>query len=245
MTLMNRREMLTSAAGLTAVLTLPVDRLLAQGQLQYTPLELNQQGQQLLDPNVSNLDDHEENALNDLFNGNQNQEANDFRDLDQDINAILGNPGNPVGFNRDPFLQEGRGCQERIRFCLRMRDFRETTVMTVVQLIDSFVGHWYPCNDILEINHCETKIWNLLQDPRPDPRMLNVYLFHMQWELDSMFRYHRSNGMFQQHTTALLGLCGTLRQSVVARNFQGCRTDFVRFTVATSMVYKRYYPQWC
>lgn len=240
-----RRDMLRTMASLGAVAAFPASDLLAQNvQPQFVPVQLNAGGRGLLNPAVSALDQHEDDLLDDLLGGNAANEQRDLQALDQDFNGLLQNPGNPVGFQRDPFRREVTQVRITITNILQTRNFNEQPIFTCIPLIDTFVGHWYPCNDILEISTCETKIWNCFQG-RVNPLVLSFYTQHLMFEMNSLIQFHVARGEFPRHSGQLLGLLGNVRIMIQQRRFDACRTEFMRFTMATDLVFRRYYPQWC
>lgn len=242
---LTRRDMLTATLGTGAALALPGADLLAQPNLQFTQLGLNNNGRRMLNPAVTALDQHEDQLLDDLLNNNMNRMPNDLDVLGNDFQGLMRNPGNPIGFQAAPFRQQ---VQQNINVIVTLRRaglFGRRTIMDVVVTIDNFVGCWYPCNDILEIGVCEAKIWNCLHG-RPNWLAIELYTIHMRNEIQSIFRYHPARVVaFQQESVQLLNMVTGFEQQFVQRNFIAGRQRFVQFSVATSLFFRKYYPQWC
>lgn len=240
----NRRALLKSACGLGALLTLPAAELLAQGQsFRFAPLRLNGQGRAQLDQRVSALDSHEDRLIDDLLGNNMNAERQDLQSIDNDINSLLNNPGNAYNLNQGAFGQDGRVIHDRIGGMLGGGGFSQQSIFGVIQLVDFFVGHWYPCNDVYEISICEQKIWNSIG--AGNFQVADFYCTHMQFEMQAMFRFHRRQGAFVQQTNDLMGVLNRVQGLGRQGNYGACRTEFMRFTMATELIYQRHYPEWC
>lgn len=239
----NRRDMLKSTCGIGALLALPAGELLAQGQqFRFTQLRLGGQGQAQLNPLVSAMDSHEDRLIDDLLGNDQNGERQDLGSIDQDIDGLLNNPGNAINLDQGAFRQDGMIIHDRIGRTLD-GGLDQRVIFGVVQLIDFFVGHWYPCNDIYEVSVCEQKVWNSIN--AGNLHVAEFYCCHMQFEMDAMFRFHRRRGDFVRQTNGLLGVLGRVQGMARQNDARGCRQEFMRFTMATDLIYRRHYPEWC
>jgi len=235
--------MLKSTCGIGALLALPAGELLAQGQqFRFSPLRLNGQGRAQLNPLALTMDSHEDRLIDDLLGNNQNGERQDLRTIDQDIDALLNNPGNAINLDPRSFRQDGSIIHDRIGQALN-GGLNQQVIFGVVQMIDFFVGHWYPCNDIYEVSVCEQKIWNSIN--AGNLQVAEFYCSHMQFEMQSMFRFHRRQGAFMQQTNGLLDVLRSVQGMARQNNPQGCQQEFMRFTMVTDLVYQRHYPEWC
>lgn len=238
-----RRRAITTLAGTGTALAFHVSESPAQAPIDFTPLKLNRNGQQNVNQSVSRLDQHEDDLLDDLLSGNTNGEAQDLRTLNGDFQNLMQNPG--IQGNANGLRQEAQMCQNKINIILRNRQFGWGSIQPCIKQIDFFVGHWYPCNDILEIGKCEFKIWDCLTK-RPEPFLLSYYFQHLFYEMHSICQFHQSSdARFFRQKQQLFNLGGAYSRHLQTRDYRSCRTDFQQFTTATSLFFRRYYPQWC
>ena len=240
---LTRRRAMTTIAGSAAALAFYETDLLGQAPIDFTPLQLNRNGQRNVNPAVSRLDQHEDQLLDDLLGGNANAERRDLGTLNNDFTNLIRNPG--VAGNTGMLRQDALVCQNQINQVLQRGDFGWRGIQPCIKQIDFFVGHWYPCNDILEIGQCEFKIWRCLTT-RPQPLLLSYYFQHLFYELHSICQFHQSpDPRFRQQKQALFSLGSAYSSHLQTADFRACRFDFQRFTTATSLFFRRYYPQWC
>ncbi len=238
---MTRRSALATAAGTCAATFAIENDLLAGAQIDFTPLQLNSNGRQQVDSRVSVLDKHEDEMLDHLLTGNTQAEKLDLNHLNADFSSLVQNPGRPVNFNQQNFQSEAVGCQRLIQLILQRQSFGWNSVSPCVKLIDFFVGHWYPCNDIVEIGVCENKIWNCLNG-QFNANIVKFYTQHMIYELNGLCQFHTSpNPLFAQQRQQLFGLCQQFMGNIGGAQR---RQSFMRFTTATSLFCRKYYPQW-
>lgn len=241
---LSRRSAMTSLAGLGAATFLPCQDLLAQGPIDFTPLQLNSDGQGLVNSTVSKLDQHEDELLDHLLSGDTQGEQSDLGILQNDFTTISVNPGIQIS-DQNIFQQELFGCRNSITLILQSGNFGWGSLQPCIKKIDFFVGHWYPCNDILEISACEYKIWHCL-NRQPNPLLLHYYFQHLTYELVAICTYHgSSSSRFLAHRDQLFALGQRYSSDLQTQNYSACRTDFQRFTTATSLFFRRHYPQWC
>ena len=251
MSKVNRRNVLvaTAAAGALSVLPCSTSDLLAQGPIQFKQLQLNSGGQARLSRAVTGLDKHEDQLLDDLLSGNQQNEIRDLNDLSNDFTNLMNNPGNTMqfaGFNQGEFQRDVQSIQRSINLTRNNRNFGWGGIQGVVKNIDFFVGHWYPCNDIQEIGVIEAKVWRELNAPRPRAKLLNYYFQHMVYEMEAVFQFHRArNARFNQQQQQLFGLCRTYSNDLGIGNLAALKFDFQKVTTATDLFFRHHYPQWC
>ncbi|ADV63069.1 hypothetical protein Isop_2497 [Isosphaera pallida ATCC 43644] len=241
-----RRDWLktTCASGAAAILP-AVDLFAAQQGFRFQPLQLNPQAMRHLNPRVTALDEHENQALDALLNPNFQGERQALQAVDRDLEGLLTDPGRPVGFEPGAFRQEITQIHDAI-VPLLGGVIRQTTVLTIIQRIDIFVGHWYPVNDLYEVRNCELKIWNMLQSPSPNLRLIELYCRHIRFELQSLFQFHQSGVIgFGTQCGQLLGVIQRVEQSCRFGQIRECDQNFMRFTMATDLFCLKYYPQWC
>ncbi|MEZ6141302.1 MAG: hypothetical protein R3B84_12095 [Zavarzinella sp.] len=246
MSAFTRRGLFATCAGAaTAALTLETSELFAQNKLDFVPLQLNRQGQGQLNQQVTAMDQHEDQLLDDLLAGNQNNEIRDLGDINNDLTGIQRNPGLQLGNQQNIFGQEAQQIQVQINLMTRQRMCQRRNIFGCVRMVDFFVGHWYPCNDILEIGTCESKIWNYCNLRRPNFMAIEFYLEHLRYEMMSMFQYHRCNGRFLEHSTQLVTMVTRVERCASFQMVTECRTEMMRLSMATDIMYRKYYPQWC
>lgn len=247
MATMNRRQMLATVAGTGAVLAIPGSELFAQqNNLQFVPLQLNRAGQGLVNQNVSTLGQHEDDLLGDLLGGNQQREIRDLGAIQRDFQGIQQAPGIQLGqLDQRAFGQEITQITNQVTVVVRQRRFLRGIIFRVVKMIDTFVSHWYPCNDILQIGHCENQIWKLCQARRPDFTAIEYYTEHLRYEVGSLFNFHRGGGQFPGQSRQLMGVLTQFEQTIIQQNVQQCRNQMMRFSMASDLLCRKYYPQWC
>jgi hypothetical protein len=243
MSSISRRSMLKSACGIGALLALPAAELFAQTEPRFVPLRLNGRGQAQLNGRVSALDTHEDQLLDDLLGSNVNGERRDLGIIDDDINQLIANPGNPININPSDFRREGLRIHDQIGIVLGASLSRQS-IFGVVQMIDFFVGHWYPCNDIVEIGTCEQKIWSSFGGGG-NLQIVEFYSVHMRYEMESIFRFHGRGGAFGRQTAGLIGVLDRVTGLARRGDFGACQAEYMRLTMATDLVFRKYYPDWC
>jgi len=239
----NRRSMLKMSCGIGALLTVPAAELFAQVDPRFVPLRLNGQGRSQLNRQVSALDQHEDQLLDDLLVGNENSERRDLQGIDDDVNRLIANPGNAINFDQGGFQREGTRIHNQINILLGA-SLSPQNIFGVVQMIDFFVGHWYPCNDIVEISTCEQKIWNSFGGGG-NLRSVEFYSVHMRYEMESIFRFHGRGGAFGQQTAGLIGVLDRVTGLARRGDPVACQAEYLRLTMATDLVFRKYYPDWC
>ena len=246
MSRITRRDWLKTTCAAGAAATLPAfDLFGSQQDFRFQPLQLSPQAMSQLNPQVSALDQHEDQALEALLNPNFQGEQAALQSVDRDLERLLADPGQPVGFDPGAFRQEITQIHNTI-VPVFGGGIRQTTVITIIRRIDSFVGHWYPVNDLYEIGICERKIWNMLQSPFPNCGLIGLYCQHIRFELDALFRFHPCRfGGFGSQCGQLLSVVQRVERHCQVRQIQECRLDFMRFSMATDLFCHKYYPQWC
>ncbi len=244
MTSLTRRGFLKTSGALGALLFLPASKLMAQQNLQFTPLQLNGGGRRQLDPRLHALEQHEEHLLDDLLATDFRAEDRDLRLLDRDIDGLIAQPGNPYNYAAQDFRFEAGRVHDRLYDAYHGQHYDQGAIFGCVNSLDSFVTHWYPCHSIHGIGQCQRTVWNCLSSPR-GCRRAALYCHHIRCDLDAFFRFHRVGGGFGPHTGQLLNVFDQAVVGIRRGQFRTARVGFQRFTMATDLIFRKYYPRWC
>lgn len=216
----------------------------------YAQLQLNANGRRQLVPQVEQLDDHEEHAL-EHFDAGGRSLLDDLRQIEGDATGLRQNPG----FDLAPSQRGGfrNECEQLLQLdlslCRVLRTGRrcgQGQFDGFIRCIDFFVSHWYPCNELLEISHCQARIWHFLSLPVVNWTAIMAYSHHVDYEFQGMFQYHAaSHAQFGSLSARLLSSEQTVFDAARGRNLALCRSHFVRFSQETTEFCGRFYRQWC